>query len=711
MYSSETSGKDKNMKARNVFALLGLTFAMGAGVFAGVSSKKAEEVGAATTSVKIAGSFNDWSAVNMTLGDDDYYFESALSVGDEFKVVVNDSDWIGANWEGVSFPSTNIEDGGEPDHNFKVKTAATYRIHAAKNIGDYEKKGYGVRVEEIVDPTEVEYKVKIAGGAYTTMPYSKTIVEDDRTVYVFSLTVSPEDGQKVFFQKEGSEIKPGASYVRDDKDNNLFYKLSTEEITVIQGGSGLTLSLYVYDDGFDSFLTGYSPNNQKYYFTNNKDWSGTPKYHVFNDNDDPMAEWPGTEMTFVDYDSNNQARYSFTVDIAKWPNFVIANNDGSDQSVNSRFASYTKDGFYLNERDEEQDYHWTLSVYDYVAVNRIVYVGSSDYELSPSAETPEGALIQYETAVISMSAGDVVEYWANNIKRDASLQAYGLNNGKVESEKNKVLVDATAKVYVKIMSDKSTKIFIGGLTVSANFHLIVNDDHIVELYDWTGEVPEGFEGQRYSESITFHNGDKFKLLDTSGADYLPTPFTAKLDSFSVEGFSKDSNGYFVYSGANKDARVFLKLQSGNDEVYIGDVDPDYAAAKAYAIAFNNAIEAVCKEDHSTDKTELETAWGTQATNFKALSESVQNKVKEGSESSIAEIRDFTAKYDSVYRIRKLGDGWNLENFLNTDFGKGLIRTEGVVDNTNMLLPIIVVITVTSVSSIVVLLVIKKRKHN
>lgn len=36
------------MKARNIFALLGLTFAMGAGVFAGVASKKAEEVGAAT---------------------------------------------------------------------------------------------------------------------------------------------------------------------------------------------------------------------------------------------------------------------------------------------------------------------------------------------------------------------------------------------------------------------------------------------------------------------------------------------------------------------------------------------------------------------------------------------------------------------------------------------------------------------------------------
>ena len=50
------------MKARNLFALLGLTFAMGAGVFAGVASKKAEEVGAvdAGTSIYLDVSGGDW---------------------------------------------------------------------------------------------------------------------------------------------------------------------------------------------------------------------------------------------------------------------------------------------------------------------------------------------------------------------------------------------------------------------------------------------------------------------------------------------------------------------------------------------------------------------------------------------------------------------------------------------------------------------------
>lgn len=77
------------MKARNVFALLGLTFAMGAGVFAGVASKKAEEVGAATTTtvyysapssyigsyalklnVNLKGDGDDWHQYNMVRDDD-----------------------------------------------------------------------------------------------------------------------------------------------------------------------------------------------------------------------------------------------------------------------------------------------------------------------------------------------------------------------------------------------------------------------------------------------------------------------------------------------------------------------------------------------------------------------------------------------------------------------------------------------------------------
>lgn len=139
------------MKARNIFALLGLTFAMGAGVAAGVALAQPKEASATTTSVEIAGSFTDWATnkVAMTLDGDYYTYEREFELNDEFKVVVNNSDWVGANWEGVGLIS-GIVDGGGSDHNFKIATAGNYRVKAAKTIGDYEKKGYGVTLEKIV---------------------------------------------------------------------------------------------------------------------------------------------------------------------------------------------------------------------------------------------------------------------------------------------------------------------------------------------------------------------------------------------------------------------------------------------------------------------------------------------------------------------------------------------------------------------------------
>ena len=138
--------------------LISTTLAMllGVGVAVGAhQAKGVEEVKADTTSVKIAGTFTNWGsgAIAMELSGDKYVYSREFAANDEFKVVVNDSDWIGANWNGVTNTTDGgITDGGGDDHNFKVATAAKYTVKAVSNIGDYGEKGYGLTIEPYTEP-------------------------------------------------------------------------------------------------------------------------------------------------------------------------------------------------------------------------------------------------------------------------------------------------------------------------------------------------------------------------------------------------------------------------------------------------------------------------------------------------------------------------------------------------------------------------------
>ena len=131
----------------------------GAVAFAASSKSDLIKANAATSSVKVAGSFTNWATNAIELvgttavGNYYVYNKEFTSTGDEFKVVVNNSDWVAANWNGVSICS-GITDGGGNDHNFKVSTAGIYSIKAHTGIGDYGEKGYGVVIAKGVKVTK-----------------------------------------------------------------------------------------------------------------------------------------------------------------------------------------------------------------------------------------------------------------------------------------------------------------------------------------------------------------------------------------------------------------------------------------------------------------------------------------------------------------------------------------------------------------------------
>ncbi len=111
------------------------------------SQKKAEKAEAATNSVTLAGSFNNWSttANPLTLNGGFYTIERSFSIGDEFKVVVNGGDWVGyGNGVTNNVGSAITGSGGS---NFTVATAGKYLIKAISSIGDYGDKSYGITID------------------------------------------------------------------------------------------------------------------------------------------------------------------------------------------------------------------------------------------------------------------------------------------------------------------------------------------------------------------------------------------------------------------------------------------------------------------------------------------------------------------------------------------------------------------------------------
>ena len=170
------------MKKFNILKLFPIFAIAGAGLLAvSQGSKKAESAEAATTSVSLAGSFNGWnvSAEPFTLNGDYWTIEKTFAKDDEFKVVVNGSDWVG-DGAGVSWCAGMGSVSG-PGSNFKVLDAGKYLIKAVSTIGDYGDKSYGIVFETVADVqyTISKYEVLdtvVAGSAFDTEKVNKDAV-------------------------------------------------------------------------------------------------------------------------------------------------------------------------------------------------------------------------------------------------------------------------------------------------------------------------------------------------------------------------------------------------------------------------------------------------------------------------------------------------------------------------------------------------------
>ena len=659
----------------------------------------------------LTGSFNGWSGpdVAMTVNGDTASIEVSLSENDQFKIR-RDNAWAKSyGYEQLASESQlYLGDSGNPDHNLVALADGVYEIELAISAET-------VTVTSFT-PAAIKYYAKVAAGEYTEMTYARDFTYDEtKTGHEYELTITASAGHRIQFRRgDSTTIYPGAS--DENLDNNLFWNSTTHFITVVQDAENKKLTLRTYEDGgYDTFLAGYVATPSTYYFTNNKGWEGTPNYYVFNENGTPKAAFPGEAMTYVDIDGNGQLRYSFTVDTGKWTSAIIANSDGTEQTVDLLLASYTMtDGFYLSD-EKDGSGHYEVGSYQYEAITREAWVGGVRYALTESDDQPGGdVLLQLETAAIGLIGGDQIRIKVGSIFHDDDLilEPFNHNNAYVGPSNRQVLVSATAKLYLKLMTNGSMRIYVGGLTVPSNgYHIYMNDNSIVELAPWGGEVPEGYTNQTYSEAITFHKFDMFRLVDLSNPNAAPVPFSPAggLDTYSDPNFVYEDD-YVKYVGISDfEAAVYLKLLDSHDQIFVGSADPIISAAKAFATSFNAAIAAVCDATGAnTDKDDLEAAWEAQAAAYDALSADVKTQLK--TNDSVAEILAFRAKYESVYRLRKLGSHWDLDDFMGMNYSSNNIGLR--VERNDAVLLVAVLSATTIIAGVgIALYFLKKRKYS
>ncbi|MDO5124130.1 MAG: starch-binding protein, partial [Eubacteriales bacterium] len=82
------------------------------------------------------------------------------------------------------------------------------------------------------------------------------------------------------------------------------------------------------------------------YFTNNNNWSNVYAY-IWKNGGSTLNSWPGTAMTYVKTNSQNQKVYSITLDSSKY-DMIIFNNNGSSQTVDISLTGEDGIGYYIS---------------------------------------------------------------------------------------------------------------------------------------------------------------------------------------------------------------------------------------------------------------------------------------------------------------------------------------------------------------------------
>ena len=600
----------------------------------------------------------------------------------------------------------------QSDHLYKIEVPNTYDSlifddNGAKQTFDItdalsNTDGYYVITHSNVDGS------KLYGDWWTstTSPYSVTINGNN---YPLSLNLTPSVGGVVANNKFELYTETPIANVNLG-DGYLYYKGSTEiPVSSISINSGANAYKVDYDDDTTNMYVHNTASNVNTYLMKITDggWSMyTEGYDsVFTYCCDNIMDICTPESGYVkaasivaDFIKNEVLTFEeegVTIDNSKITIKTGTNLylDGSEIKVKNDVLDATL----LIQKDSSGNYLVSLSGAESTLILEVN--GSDTYNLVLNS----GSEYMSETD-IALKAGDILSFYIDGTIQDINPKSIGNNNCYFNDGGSlAVLTDVTAKVYVDFSAGTC---FCGGLDFGV-YGLIKNNEYVKLTQNANPSDPSYSEWS--SASLNFTNGDALRFIDTTSSTDLPTVFdVTSINEYSVSGFEV-VNGKIKYTAEEaKDIAVYLKLKSGADEIYFGEVTEEVATAISFAKSFNNAISAICQMDGSTQHNDLSNKWHEFATTFNSLITSSQNVLKNATESyANEEIVTFIDKYNFIYQ--KYGTTLALENFLDKVYASNSLRINNI--NNNSMLIVMVIASITTIAAVSGLLILKKKRQH
>ena len=339
----------------------------------------------------------------------------------------------------------------------------------------------------------------------------------------------------------------------------------------------------------------------------------------------------------------------------------------------------------------------------------VMYIGGYEeaHVLTIGGETVDlvkGEDNQYVAHNVSLSAGDTVTSYTIEGNAVAVTSKKVANNNLDENKK--IIADvASADIYYNV---ETKTLWISGLP-AAGQHILKNGNAVIEMHHT--DPYEGYD-QYASGLLSFAANDTIKLVNTGKNDSYADiwcPGIIKTSSKLAGKFIYDSENHQMKCVTACNAAVYLKIKSGVDEVYFGDVPEYVEEAVEFANGFKSAMQTACSAAEKKDA--VESAWALQAAAFEALSEQAQNEIK-NQLSIVDEIIEFTERYIA---IKQQHSSWNLANFLDWDipinpaFAHGSLYVD--VDHSTTIIVVISIAVASAIALSALLILKKKRKHD
>lgn len=714
------------MKKGLIFATT-LAMALGVGVAVGAHQKevaKADAYGPTDATWYLCHEGNSWSknsaadhfTYSKNVGNN-WEFETdnyiQLSKDEKFNIVYSWND--GAGWN--TFTPNLMTDQSE-ETVFTVPDGTDYAVAARDIKVKFFFQVYGEGATWTGLYWE-EYQEPAADPVYTIVnrenaPVTFVLDEDEKPAGVkhqYSAEVQfAKRGGDLKFYADGVEITSGIGVDWDSEQekpvagNNVygdvtngFYLAHTVNYT------GLTkIYLKTYEDGGISLWANGYQNNEFYSYIKDGQGSGQNVTLTLDTTFEPdetyIRQYKTSSAVAIKALAGTNWDTSFSLDCSGLGEDV-APEAGATNNARQAFQSSAwkvhndcNEVIYVKERKTDLALFLYVGGYEEAVV---VTIGGQEIALSKDGD-------EYVAHGVDLSAGDSVT--AFTIEGEASevtskkVANNNLSEGKV------VIADVEdADIYYNIANKN---LWISGLPEGGQ-HLLVNGKTAIAM---THTDPyEGYD-QYASGMLEFKANDTIKVLNTGVEDSYAVVWCPDIVATSEalkDKFVYDSEKDEMKCTADCSAAVYLKIKSGVDEVYFGDVPEYVEEAVEYVNGFKAAMATACSAEGK--KAAVEAAWAAQATAYAALSEQARAEVYKGGFSLVDEIQEFGERYIA---IKQQHSDWTLENFLEWDipasprFGGMEFASDANIST------IVIVISIAAVSTLAftMLLVFKKRKQ-